>query len=390
MTKFAPESKIYLSKRKLKTSMLTNTDTYNNRTNRDSLKTEWVVLVVLIFMAAAVMGWSYFYFKKIAPAVVTEKTAIDSDDPAIWINPADPSKSLIIGTDKGKNDGSRTGSLFVFDLDGKIQQQLTVKHLKRPNNVDVEYGFAFGDSLIDIAVCTERYANEIRVFRLPDMQNIDGEGIKVFEGEKPTKRLPMGIGLYKSPHDGAIFAIVSRKDGESGSYLWQYQLIEENGQVVGKKVREFGEFFDHDGEIEAVAVDDELGYVYYSDEYFGVRKYHADPDHPDAAMQLGVLATEHYRRDREGIAVIAPPGKPGYIVVSDQQANLFHFYPREGAPENMHYQPRIKTVRLSTKQTDGIDATHVALGSRFPNGLFVAMSDNRTFQFYDLADLLNN
>ena len=40
---------------------------------------------------------------KIKPAVITEKVPNDSDDPAIWYNKQDPSKSLILGNDKNKN-----------------------------------------------------------------------------------------------------------------------------------------------------------------------------------------------------------------------------------------------------------------------------------------------
>ena len=36
----------------------------------------------------------------IKPVIVTEPVLFDTDDPAIWINTADASKSLIIGTDK--------------------------------------------------------------------------------------------------------------------------------------------------------------------------------------------------------------------------------------------------------------------------------------------------
>ena len=39
------------------------------------------------------------------PAVITEATLNDTDDPAIWINPANPEASLIIGTDKGDSTG---------------------------------------------------------------------------------------------------------------------------------------------------------------------------------------------------------------------------------------------------------------------------------------------
>jgi len=51
------------------------------------------------------------------------------------VNPSDPSKSLILGTDKDLD-----GALYVFDLEGKIQEDKTVRGLKRPNNVDIEYG----------------------------------------------------------------------------------------------------------------------------------------------------------------------------------------------------------------------------------------------------------
>ena len=53
---------------------------------------------------------------KIAPAVQTEAVAQDANDPAIWINPSDASKSLIIGTDKGKD--AAKGGIYVLVLRG--------------------------------------------------------------------------------------------------------------------------------------------------------------------------------------------------------------------------------------------------------------------------------
>src|SRR5262245_33886226 len=69
----------------------------------------------------------------IKPVLVTEKVPKDSDDPAIWINKAEPSQSLIIGTDKGGN--TPVGGLYAFNLQGKIVK--SVQPLWRPNNVDV-------------------------------------------------------------------------------------------------------------------------------------------------------------------------------------------------------------------------------------------------------------
>jgi len=112
---------------------------------------------------------------KLIPVVVTEQTKHDTDDPAIWIHPTEPSQSLIIGTDKNED-----GALYVYNLDGKIDEQKTVRGLKRPNNVDVEYGLILNGQSTDIAVTTERYETRLRVYTLPDMEPIDNGGIDVF------------------------------------------------------------------------------------------------------------------------------------------------------------------------------------------------------------------
>ncbi len=314
------------------------------------------------------------------PRVITEQSMYDTDDPAIWIHPEDPSQSLIIGTDKDAN-----GALYVYDLEGRIQEERVVRDLRRPNNVDIRQNVVFGTDTLDIAVTTERYENRLRAFSLPDMTPIDGGGIPVFEGT--PQREPMGISLYKRPSDGALFAIVSRKDGPSGTYLWQYRLrLDDSEQLQGEKVREFGRYSGR-GEIEAIAVDDELGYVYYSDEAAGVRKYHADPDLHDANVELAFFGREEFREDREGISIYQMKDGRGYILVSDQQANAFNIYPREGFGGDPHKHPMLKTVRTSTNESDGSEVTAVDLGAAFPGGLFVAMSDNRTFQYYAWNDI---
>ncbi|MGH7599381.1 MAG: phytase, partial [bacterium] len=37
---------------------------------------------------------------EVNPKMSTSSVIGDADDPAIWVHPADPSKSLIVGTDK--------------------------------------------------------------------------------------------------------------------------------------------------------------------------------------------------------------------------------------------------------------------------------------------------
>ncbi|WP_343533820.1 phytase [Pedobacter sp.] len=305
--------------------------------------------------------------------VITEQVKHDTDDPAIWINPTDPSKSLVIGTDKDKD-----GALYAFDLSGKIVKR--VGGIQRPNNVDIAYGITLGGRKVDIAVTTERQANKIRIFSLPDLLPIDNGGIEVFAGE--TERDPMGIALYTRPSDHAIFAIVGRKTGPADGYLWQYQLADAgNGHIGAKLVRKFGKYSSKK-EIEAIAVDNELGYVYYSDEQVGVRKYLADPA-ANQNEELVLFAQTGFSVDHEGIAIYKTGEKTGYLLVSNQGSQSFMVYPREGSKGNANQYDLIAEIPVSAMETDGADAVSVNLGTQYPEGIFVAMSTDKTFHFYD-------
>ncbi|MEO7996229.1 MAG: phytase [Gemmatimonadaceae bacterium] len=313
------------------------------------------------------------------PAVITDTVPVDSDDPGIWVNRANPAQSFVVGTDKGDTNGG----VYVFGLDGKIDHKRSVTPLQRMNNVDVEYGMAFGATQKDIAVGTERRRMMLRVFSLPEMKLVDGGGIPVFD--RDTSREPMGIALYKRPRDGQIFAIVGGKSGPTnGTYLAQYALKFEGGKVTGTKVREFGNYSGKK-EIEAILVDDALGYVYYSDEGFGVRKYYADPD--SSSKELAVFATTGVKEDHEGLAIYAKDAKTGYIVLSDQGANRIHVFPREGANGNPNDHPLLAILPVRAQQTDGLDITNEAMGPSFPHGMLAMMSNRGAFHFYKWEDV---
>ncbi|WP_316793051.1 phytase [Pedobacter frigoris] len=336
---------------------------------------------LLIFSAASILCYASCKPKQtpgeaaVKPLYTTEAVQFDSDDPAIWVNPQDSSKSLIIGTDKDEN-----GGLYVFDLKGKIIKNKSIKGLKRPNNVDIAYGLNLGGRKVDIAVTTERMTHKLRIFSLPDMKPIDNGGIPVFEGETGEMfRDLMGIALYTNP-EGQIYAIAGRKTGpREGSYLWQYLLEDDGtGKLKATLKRKFGKYSGKK-EIEAIAVDNELGYIYYSDEQFGVRKYYADP--AKGNNELDVFATTGFMEDHEGISIYKTSDTTGYILVSDQSANHFQVFNREGK------QKLITSIPTSTSNSDGSDIYSKPLNSDFKHGIFVAMSDNKTFQLYRWEDL---
>ena len=306
----------------------------------------------------------------VKPTIITQALPHDTDDPSIWIHPTDASKSIIVGTDKDTD-----GGLYAFDLNGKILKKSIT--LKRPNNVDIAYGLLIDGKKVDIAVTTERESNKIRILSLPDLTPIDNGGIEVFEGE--SLRDPMGIALYTRPADKKIFAIVGRKSGPSGSYLWQYELSSSGKFATAKVIRKFGAYSGKK-EIEAIAVDNELGTVLYCDEQFGIRKYKADPALNDN-KELALFG-KGFKADNEGIAIYKKTDSTGYILVSNQQDNTFMVYPREGAKGNPNEYPLLAEIPTSTIECDGADVTSINLGGKYQNGLFVAMSNGMTFHYY--------
>ena len=234
----------------------------------------------------------------------------------------------------------------------------------------------------------------MRVFRIDPVKGslADIGDVPVLSGQTGEAAEPMGIALYKRPSDGRIFAIVAPKTGPASEYLWQYELSDSGrGTVRGQLVRRFGTFSglgpvpDEEGEIEAVVVDDELGYVYYADERFGIRKWHADPNHPDAGRELALIGQTSYAGDREGLALLTKPGGGGYLLSSDQieGGTVLRVYRRSGPADRPHdHGDALFAVDTPADATDGIDATSSPLPG-FPNGLVVMMnSQPKNFLFF--------
>lgn len=323
----------------------------------------------------------------VTPLCATATLAHDPDDPAIWVHPTAPERSLVLGTIKV---AAPDGGVAVFGLDGTLRQLVT--GIDRPNNIDVEYGFAFDGRQIDIAVVTERDQRRLRVFAIA----ADGSGIShigvvpVLEGQDGEAGAPMGVGLYRRPGDGAVFAIVAPKTGPATGYLWQYRLQDAGGRTLAAILaRRFGRFSGA-GEIEAVAVDDAAGHVYYANERNGLHKWPADPDDVQASTELAHFARHGFSGDREGIAIYPRPGGGGYVIATDQLPgnSRYHFYRRNGTPALSVDGALMGTFAGGADSTDGIEATSRDLGPEFPDGLFVAMNSGaRNFLFYRWTDI---
>jgi 3-phytase len=124
--------------------------------------------------------------------------------------------------------------------------------------------------------------------------------------------------------------------------------------------------------------------VYHSDEGFGIHKSYAHPD--STSEELNLFGTTGFTDDIEGISIYKTTATTGYILVSDQQANKFRVFLREGEPGNPHAHPEAGEISMSTIESDGSEVTSARLPG-YPKGLFVAMTDNGTFEYYRWEDL---
>ncbi|MEO6149796.1 MAG: phytase, partial [Mucilaginibacter sp.] len=116
-----------------------------------------------------------------------------------------------------------------------------------------------------------------------------------------------------------------------------------------------------------------------------VHKYYADPAKGNA--ELAFFGTNDFSEDLEGICIYKTGAGAGYILVSDQQANKFNVYKREGSSANHNEHTLVASIPFSTLESDGSDVTNVNLGAKFPKGLFVAMSNGKVFHYYDWRDI---
>ncbi len=308
----------------------------------------------------------------------------EADDPAIWIHPTNPAKSVVIGTDKDNN-----GGLYVWDMAGK---QIQYVALGRPNNVDVRYGMKVGGALIDIAVTNSRSnPKQIKVFKINPK---DGTLTDITTDSgilTPELDDPYGVCLYQRPRDGAMFVIESTQSGAK-SNLHQYRLEDDGkGKVKGAYVRTFGnntikKF------VEGLVADDELGYVYASDETHAVRKFYADPASGDNNQIVAFALGDGISGDREGLAIYQCGGGTGYLLLSNQSGTDVKVYRREGEGGDPHKHTLLTTIKTNgSSATDGLDVTNRPSSTLFPKGFLITHnSPGANFNLYSWEDIAKN
>jgi 3-phytase len=276
-----------------------------------------------------------------------------ADDPAIWVNTDDPSRSTIIGTDK-------EGGLAVYDLDGSELQYLADGQM---NNVDLRDGFPLAGASVTLVTASNRDTNTIAIYQVdPASRRLENVAARDIHPGLET----YGSCMYRSKKTGRLYYIVDSKDGD----VEQWELFDAGGRVDAKEVRSF----DVGSQVEGCVADDELGRLYVAEEDVGVWRYRAEPDEGDERVKIDSTGSNgHLVADVEGLAITSGEGGNGYLIASSQGDSSYVIYERGGSNAFVHrFQVRGGEGIDGTEDTDGIDVTTADLGPAFSGGLFVA------------------
>ncbi|NTV82844.1 MAG: phytase, partial [Bacteroidales bacterium] len=257
-----------------------------------------------------------------------------ADDPAIWINNADPGNSLLVCSNK-------KSGIVVYDLSGNIVGSYDIGKI---NNVDVRQGIWLNDSTrVDIAAGSNRTDNTISVMQIhPDGSLTDITARKIQSGFAEV----YGFCLYHDMANRQVYAIVNNKEGMVEQWLL---YSNDSLKLEGKLSRTFkaGE-----SQLEGCVADDDLGCLYIGEEDKGIWKLHAHPDSAAIATNVDNLSNPALKDDIEGLTIFYKENGKGYLIASSQGNNSFAIYTREG--DNSYLG---SFTIIDSEQTDGVSET---------------------------------
>jgi 3-phytase len=267
-----------------------------------------------------------------------------ADDPAVWYNSADPSRSLILATNKDEG-------VYVYGLDGAERQRLTVG---LSNNVDVR---------ANLAVASNDGVNALSWFR------IDPASLEVTHvGDAKLERIePYGVCLGRV--GGMLQAAVTFKDGSID--IWQV-YDGGSGAVTLGAVRTMKLA----SQLEGCVFDDEAKRLFVGEEGHGV--WAIDLESTAAPVLVDSIAQKRgLVADVEGMSLWVGEGGAGYLVVSAQSKDRYVIYDRKpphAVVGAISVGPSRDGKVDGASHTDGLDVMSSPLPG-FPKGVLVVQDD---------------
>ena len=280
---------------------------------------------------------------------VATANADAADDPAIWRDPVDPSRSLIVGTDK-------KAGLNLYDLSGKLRH---FADAGRVNNVDLIETVIAGQPGVLVAASdrNDKVNAKIALFVLDTVN---------------AKLVPLGsvaagageaYGLCLAPQEGGVDAYMVAKDGT----ISQIALDLRGPKPQGRTVRTMKLATQSEG----CVVDPRTNQLYVAEEDVGLWRFDAARGGSIEATSIAKVDGKTLVADVEGLA-LAPVGeRDGWLMVSSQGDYAYALY--RLADGGFAGRFRIAQGKVgAVSETDGIGLVLGDFGADYPGGLFVA------------------
>ncbi|MFB2682193.1 phytase [Shewanella mangrovisoli] len=273
------------------------------------------------------------------------------DDPAIWVHPTEPEKSLVLGTNK------RWG-LLSFNMRGEQVQALPSGRI---NNVDLRQQVMLGGKKRDIAVATLRDNDSLAFYE------IDAQGKLSEYPNQATNMVDIyGMCLYQDADTLYVFA--NEKSGRIAQYRVDWQV---NGPSI-KLVRDIHT----PSQVEGCVVDEAQHALFIGEEDKGIWRFNAKAN-GGTQGELIIKAEGDLVPDVEGISLYQGANihgkKQDLLVVSSQGDNSYLLYQaqppyaqlgkfRIGVNLNGMENGRETSIDGSS-ETDGLAVTHLSVGT---------------------------
>ncbi|MEU0486452.1 phytase [Streptosporangium sp. NPDC006013] len=350
------------------------------------------------------------------------------DDPAIWVHPKDSHKSIVIVT-------AKEGGLRVYDMKSRELQSLAATEAPRAdtakgryNNVDIAYDITLAGRVVDVAVVSDRYNDQLRFFvidpagaavRTPLTEVTAADQRFLFNPDREAvdeEHTAYGLTVWQ-PKRGETYAVVTQ---EGATTLATARIVEIDGRLGYTSVKKLtmpSTFKLPDGstwspcaepgvlpQFEGVAVDQKSGVLYAAQEDVGLWRLRlplgsgGQPTLIDKVTDFGIhdaydkeseecrpidpkakgFGGNRLTADAEGVDIYYGPGSTGYVIVSSQGDDTFAVYDRQGrnAPLGGF---RVKGAKEAddVNGSDGLAVTNRPVGD-YRQGLLVTHDEPET------------
>ncbi|OUX97507.1 phytase [Ponticaulis sp.] len=318
----------------------------------------------------------YAHVSAIAETESVSSTGDAADDPAVWVNTANPEASLVLGTDK-------QAGLYVYDLAGDVVQFLPTGAV---NNVDLRQDVIFGSAAgIDLAAASNRTINGVTLYEISEA----GEVTESTSFPVPTTE-PYGLCVGYDENGYRVF--VTYKTG-------QIEIFTVNAQSGGGYTATLDNTLQLSSQLEGCSYDEVQNTLFVGEEEAGLWRIDLNGAEEFARRMVdSVNSGSGLVADVEGIDIWRGPVNTGYLVASAQAGDRYVIYER-AAPNRWVGTFSIISSFDGTfdavTHTDGITVSSAPLGEAFPEGILVVQDDSdgengtsQNFKFVSWSDVI--